>query len=62
MKSILFELLNDHLKDARKDYEYLIENPSIVEETLKKGALKAREEAVPMLEKIKDAVGLKSLV
>jgi len=62
MKSILFELLNDHLKDARKDYEYLIENPSIVEETLKKGAFKAREEAVPMLEKVKNAVGLKSLV
>jgi tryptophanyl-tRNA synthetase len=61
MKSILFELLNDHLRDARKDYEYLIENPAIVEDILKKGALKAREEACPMLEKVKDAIGLKSL-
>lgn len=61
MKSILFELLNDHLRDARKDYEYLIENPAIVEDILKKGALKAREQACPMLEKVKDAIGLKSL-
>ncbi|MGE4518855.1 MAG: tryptophan--tRNA ligase [Desulfobacteraceae bacterium] len=62
MKTTLFELLNDQLKDARKEYEYLVENPSVVEETLKKGALKAREEAVPMLKKVKEAVGLKALV
>ncbi|MDY0131429.1 MAG: tryptophan--tRNA ligase [Desulforegulaceae bacterium] len=61
MKLTLFELLNDQLKEPRKQYEYLIKNPSIVEETLIKGGLKAREEAIPMLKKIKKAVGLRAL-
>lgn len=62
MKNTLFELLNQHLKEPREKYEYLIANPKIVEETLLKGAEKARAIAKPFLAEIKEAVGLKSLV
>ncbi|MGM0417637.1 MAG: tryptophan--tRNA ligase [Thermodesulfobacteriota bacterium] len=61
MKKILFELLNDHLSPARKDYDYLVSNPEEVEEILKNGAVKARDIAAPILDKVKNAVGLKPL-
>ncbi len=61
MKSILFDLLNNHLKKPREKYMYLLENPKIVEDTLQKGAERARKEAATFLKKIKKATGLKSL-
>jgi tryptophanyl-tRNA synthetase len=61
MKKTLFELLNDHLSSARKEYDYLVSNPGEVEDILKKGALKARDIAVPVLDEVKKSVGLKPL-
>jgi len=61
MKQLLFEYINDHIKPARAEYERLIADPAIVEAELKKGAMRAREIAVPYLTKIRDAIGIRSL-
>ncbi|PJE80876.1 Tryptophan--tRNA ligase [invertebrate metagenome] len=59
LKNQLFEYLNNHLKDARDRYEQLMQNPDFIESELKKGAEKARAEAAPFLEKIRQAVGIR---
>ncbi len=61
MKQLLFEYINDHIKPARAQYERLIADPAIVEAELKKGAMRAREIAVPYMTKIRDAIGIRSL-
>ncbi len=61
MKQKLFEYINDHMKPAREEYERLIADPAIVEAELLKGAERAREEAVPYLAKIRDAIGIRKL-
>ncbi len=61
MKQLLFEYVNDHIKPAREEYERLIADPAIVEAELQKGAVRAREVATPYLDRIRDAVGIRSL-
>ena len=61
MKQILFDYINDHLKEARKRYEELIKAPDHIEEVLKKGAVKAREYSAPFLDQIRKAVGVCNL-
>jgi tryptophanyl-tRNA synthetase len=61
MKQTLFDYINEHIKPARDEYERLIADPSIVEAELKKGAERAREIAVPYIEQIRDAIGIRSL-
>lgn len=61
MKQKLFETINDHLGPAREEYERLIADPAIVEAELVKGAEKAREVAVPNLQKIRSAIGIRNL-
>lgn len=61
MKQILFEYLNDHIKPAREEYDRLIADPAIVEVELQKGAARAREIAVPFIDQIRSAVGIRSL-
>jgi len=61
LKQELFEYLNDHLASAREEYERLIAAPDHIENTLKNGAERAREIAVPFMAKIRDAVGIRSL-
>ena len=61
MKQKLFEYLNHHIKPARKEYERLMADPAIVEAELLKGAARAREVAVPNLDKIRDAIGIRKL-
>ena len=60
-KKQLFELINEEIKDARERYNELLENPGYIEEELKKGAEKAREYSVPFLQKLREAVGIRSL-
>ena len=60
-KQGLFEYLNEHLKDARHEYNRLIDDPGYVEGVLKKGAERAREISVPFMEKIRHAVGIRPL-
>lgn len=61
MKQKLFEYLNDHIKPAREEYERLMADPATVEAELLKGAARAREVAVPNLDKIRDAIGIRRL-
>jgi tryptophanyl-tRNA synthetase len=61
MKQVLFETINDHIKPARDEYERLIANPTIVERQLKMGAERAREVAVPYINKIRNAIGIRAL-
>jgi tryptophanyl-tRNA synthetase len=61
MKQLLFEYINDRIKPAREEYERLLADPAIVEAELKKGAARAREIAVPYMEQIRDAIGIRPL-
>ena len=61
MKQVLFEYVNDHIKPARDEYQRLMNDPAIIERELLSGAEKAREVSVPLLDKIRYAVGIRSL-
>ena len=61
MKQQLFEYINDHIAPARAEYERLMADPAIVEAELQKGAARAREVAVPYMEQIRDAIGIRKL-
>lgn len=61
MKQILFEYINDHIGPARDEYERLIADPAVVEAELLKGAKRAREVAVPYMQNIRHAVGIRKL-
>ena len=61
MKEILFEYINEQIKPARKEYDRLIADPAIVEAKLIEGAKRAREVAVPFLEQIREAIGIRKL-
>jgi tryptophanyl-tRNA synthetase len=60
-KKQLFELINDQLGEARERYEALLANPSHIEAVLQEGARKARTYSQPLLEKVRAAVGIKSI-
>mgnify|MGYP003625548753 CR=1 FL=1 len=61
MKQLLFEYINDHIAPARDEYERLIADPAVVESELQKGAQRAREVAIPYMQQIRDAVGIRKL-
>jgi tryptophanyl-tRNA synthetase len=60
-KQIVFEYLNEHLGEARSEYERLIDDPAYVEQVLVAGGEKARAFSVPFLEKIRRSVGIRPL-
>lgn len=60
-KKQLFELANNELADARKKYQALMEDSKTIERVLQEGAEKARSYSVPLLKKIKQAIGIYSL-
>lgn len=60
-KRQLFELINGQLAEARERYEALLANPAHIEEVLQAGAQKAREYSKPLLEKVRDAVGIRPI-
>lgn len=57
-KQILFEKINTFLAESREKYDYLINNPKVVEDILAKGASKTRPLAIKKLEEIKNAIGI----
>jgi len=59
-KQALFELIDGEVAPMREHYHQLMAQPARVEELLQIGARKARERAAPLLEKLRDAVGLRS--
>jgi tryptophanyl-tRNA synthetase len=61
MKQILFEKINGEIAEARQRYEELLQNPAFIEETLQKGAKKAREYTIPYIEELRTAIGFGKL-
>jgi tryptophanyl-tRNA synthetase len=57
-KKQLFELINAQLAPAREEYERLLADPGYIEQVLKAGAERARETSVPLLQKVREAVGI----
>ncbi|MCE3254205.1 MAG: tryptophan--tRNA ligase [Cellvibrio sp.] len=60
-KRQLFELINGQLGEAREKYESLLANPAHIEEVLQKGAAKARAYSQPLLDKVREAVGIRKI-
>ena len=60
-KKQLFELINNHVGEAREKYEALLLNPTHIEDVLQAGAVKARESSKPLLEKVREAVGIRKI-
>ena len=56
-KTELFELICDKYKVEREKFNYLMENQSIIEEELQKGAEKARVIARSVLERVRKNIG-----
>ena len=60
-KKQLFELINSQVGEAREKYEALLANPTHIEEILQAGAAKARAHSQPLLEKVREAVGIRKI-
>jgi len=60
-KKQLFALINEEIGEAREKYNDLMSRPQDIEEELQKGAEKARQLSVPMIEKVREAVGIAGL-
>ena len=60
-KKELCALIDEELAPARERYEHLMANPAEVEAVLKKGAEKARAEASPLINAVREAVGIAPL-
>lgn len=60
-KKLLGAKLNAELAPKRERFNELTENPAEIEDILQAGAQKARKEARELLDKVRDAVGIRSL-
>ncbi|MFB1035226.1 MAG: tryptophan--tRNA ligase, partial [Sinobacterium sp.] len=60
-KKQLFGLINEEIKEARERYNELMEDGAKMEQILLDGAVKARNEAKPLMAKIRESVGIGSL-
>ena len=47
-----------HLREPRERYLALMEDPGYIEDVLKKGAERARAEAAPLMDRLRQSVGL----
>lgn len=61
-KQQCFELINAELAESRAAFEDLIADPAKIEEQLQEGAKRARAVAVPLIQQLRDAVGIRPLV
>ena len=59
-KKQLFELINEELSGPRERYLQLMDDPGYIESVLQKGALRAREHSAPLMQKVREAVGISS--
>ena len=50
--------MNEHLREPRERYNALLEDPGHIERVLQQGADKARAEAQPLMERLREVVGL----
>ena len=60
-KKKLCALINEEIGEAREKYEDLMSRPQDVEAELQKGAEKARKLSKPMIEQVREAVGIYGL-
>lgn len=60
-KKQLFELINGQLSEARERYDALLADPAHIEELLQKGAEKARAYSRPLLDQVRDAIGIRKI-
>ena len=58
-KQELFEYLDAHLAKPRAEYDRLLQDPAAIEATLQKGASKARENSFVLMDKVREAVGIR---
>ena len=58
-KKRLFERINDEIAPARDEYDRLMANPQAVEAVLRAGAERLRPQSAALLDKVRDAVGLR---
>jgi tryptophanyl-tRNA synthetase len=60
-KKQLFELVNGELGEARVRYQQLMEDPGHIESLLQRGAERAREHSAPLMQKVRQAVGISAI-
>lgn len=60
-KKILATKINEELAEKRERFTQLMADPSLIEDILQAGAVKARAQAKPLLEEVREAVGIRSL-
>ena len=60
-KKQLFELINSELSEARVRYLQLMEDPDHIESLLQRGAERAREHSAPLMQKVRQAVGISAI-
>jgi tryptophanyl-tRNA synthetase len=60
-KQKVFERVNAELAPLREKYDALIADPAQIEDRLRAGAARARELATPLVARLREAVGLRSL-
>ncbi len=60
-KQQCFELINSELAAARSHYEELISEPGEIESRLQAGAERARAHTIPFIQRLRSAVGIRSL-
>ena len=58
-KELLFELLEEKISPLRKDYEVLIDDRAGLEKILLSGAEKALDVSTPIINKVRQAVGIR---
>ena len=59
-KELLFELLEEKINPLRKKYEVLIDDREGLEKILLSGAEKALDVSTPIINKVRQAVGIRS--
>ncbi len=61
VKQMLFERLDREISPMREVYDALVQHPAKIEDTLKAGAEKARAIATPFTNRLRQAIGIRSL-
>jgi tryptophanyl-tRNA synthetase len=59
VKEELFKIMNAYLKPMRKKYEYFRDNPFVIDEIWRRGALKLREVAGNKMRVIRKEIGVR---
>lgn len=60
-KKMLATKINEEMAEKRERFTQLMAEPSLIEDILQAGAVKARAQAKPLLEEVREAVGIRSL-